>query len=643
MVAASFTGCVDSSEIVVEDSSTIEEAGKYSTISRATEYETIGDCNNGGVLIEYGIDENGNGELDDDEVDGDVVVCHGNDGVPGADGQDGKDGEDGQDGTDGEDGDKGDKGDSGDNGGSGGSSSETLLTRIDSPDILLECDAGGRVYSYGHDNGNGAGISSNGILEDDEIEVSTVFCTRNTIGLLEDFIVGDEGIGYDSLFKYEINGNIIYRVEIQGASSNELLFVNPEMGTIDYLDINPGPNSSYPNDFILVDDKYYFTANDGEHGYEMWVTDGTIDGTFMFEDITKGENSTFFYNLAYFQDTFYFSAPINQTAVGSYADRELHKWNPLTGWELVKNIRPGTDSYGRGYNSNPYGFEVCDDKLYFIADDGDGSELWITDGTEEGTKMVKDINPAEGGNSVVGYLTCFNDRLYLRANDGTHGNELWTSDGTGSGTYMVKDLNLGTGPGFHGNTLFVFNDSIFFRGTNSSSGYELWKTDGTEDGTILVNDICPGTCSGFPSSPGIVFGEDIFYFKATDGIHGTELWISDGTESGTYMVMDIFPGSDSGLDGFSLGEHSSTIVNGTDGHYLVFRADDGTFGFETWKSDGTGEGTVRLTDLSFGSGSFYPVLFGSGYEDNFVFFAMDDLYGNELYWNNFLETEIFIL
>ena len=100
----------------------------------------------------------------------------------------------------------------------------------------------------------------------------------------------------------EINGNIIYKVEIQGAASNELLFVNPEMGTIDYLDINPGPNSSYPDDFVLVDDKYYFTANDGEHGYEMWVTDGTIEGTFMFEDITKGENSTTFYNHIYFED-----------------------------------------------------------------------------------------------------------------------------------------------------------------------------------------------------------------------------------------------------------------------------------------------------------------------------------------------------
>ena len=111
MLAASLTGCIESEDLSIdeEDSSKLEEEPKYSTVARSTEYDAVEDCNNGGVLIEYGIDENGNGELDDDEVDGNVVVCHGNDGEPGADGQDGKDGEDGQDGTDGKDGDKGDK------------------------------------------------------------------------------------------------------------------------------------------------------------------------------------------------------------------------------------------------------------------------------------------------------------------------------------------------------------------------------------------------------------------------------------------------------------------------------------------------------------------------------------------------------
>ena len=40
---------------------------------------------------------------------------------------------------------------------------------------------------------------------------------------------------------------------------------------------------------------------------------------------------------------------------------------------------------------------VATDKLYFAATNADGRELWVTDGTGAGTKMVKDIYP--GGDS----------------------------------------------------------------------------------------------------------------------------------------------------------------------------------------------------------------------------------------------------
>ena len=82
LLFASFTGCIESEDLPIEeeDSSNIEDEPKYSTISRTTEYDSLDDCPNGGVIIEYGIDENGNGTLDDAEVDGDVVICHGQDG-----------------------------------------------------------------------------------------------------------------------------------------------------------------------------------------------------------------------------------------------------------------------------------------------------------------------------------------------------------------------------------------------------------------------------------------------------------------------------------------------------------------------------------------------------------------------------------
>lgn len=58
---------------------------------------------------------------------------------------------------------------------------------------------------------------------------------------------------------------------------------------------------------------------------------------------------------------------------------------------LVKDIKPGTGG-SFAYSIS----EVVNDKCYFVADDGkNGDELWITDGTSNGTRLVKNLYPGE--------------------------------------------------------------------------------------------------------------------------------------------------------------------------------------------------------------------------------------------------------
>jgi hypothetical protein len=74
--------------------------GRSSLLS-TTRVEPGADCADGGVAVQSGIDDDGDGVLGPEEVDATTFVCDGEDGAPGADGQDGTDGQDGADGQDG--------------------------------------------------------------------------------------------------------------------------------------------------------------------------------------------------------------------------------------------------------------------------------------------------------------------------------------------------------------------------------------------------------------------------------------------------------------------------------------------------------------------------------------------------------------
>ena len=103
-------------------------------------------------------------------------------------------------------------------------------------------------------------------------------------------------------------------------------------------------------------------------------------------------------------------------------------------------------------------------------------------------------------------------RLYFEAYDEEHGVELWASDGTAEGTYLVKDVR----PGPESPELFEFafaGGRLYFTANDGVHGFELWTSDGTAEGTSSL-DLCDGECSSFPGLPR-AFG-DLVYFPAHD-------------------------------------------------------------------------------------------------------------------------------
>jgi len=245
------------------------------------------------------------------------------------------------------------------------------------------------------------------------------------------------------------------------------------------------------------------------------------------------------------------------------------------GTRLVKDIRQGPLS------SQVFSLTNVGGTLYFTADDGiHGAELWRSDGTAGGTRLVKDINPGPVGSAAF-WLTPVGSGVFFYAFDGTR-RGLWHSDGTDTGTGLVKEL-------VNAQDLAAVGSSLFFAGAAGTGPLGLWRSDGTTAGTA---EVAPGAVTT-PYDLTNVAGT--LFFAASDPIHSVELWRSDGTVAGTFLVRDInagVPASQSGSDPQALTAVGSTL-------YLLASADSRTQ--QIWRSDGTAGGTVGIASASFAS------------------------------------------
>ncbi|WP_158284558.1 ELWxxDGT repeat protein [Azospirillum sp. TSO35-2] len=139
-------------------------------------------------------------------------------------------------------------------------------------------------------------------------------------------------------------------------------------GTREIKSFAPMPGWN-PNSLTAAGDTLFFAANDGQHGMELWASDGTAPGTHLVADINPGVPG---------------ASISDMTAVGG--------------------------------------------DLFFNADDGkNGRQLWMSDGTAAGTRMVKDV--ASGPDwTAAGDFSAVDDRLVYSALDRQQNRVLFSFD-----------------------------------------------------------------------------------------------------------------------------------------------------------------------------------------------------------------------
>lgn len=423
----------------------------------------------------------------------------------------------------------------------------------------------------------------------------------------------------------------------------DLPFSGPEL----LLNINRSKHGFDVYDsFVALDDKILFGKPDPDIGNELWSYQKAGDEIMLVKDIQEGAESSAPFNLTRFKDHIYFSAfteryvsalfrsdgttsgtrILSEPAHGSEirlitaAKERVYFGSRLTVNRFAICATDGIDTWiVKDLGPNDIGgptmatsMVFAEDKLFFTTT-GSGNDLWISDGTEEGTLKLRDFHQIDRLT-----LTAVNEKAYFVASE-NYGEaaELWQSDGTLSGTTRVSN-NSAEGFSLPAH-LTALNNQLVFSAYTATHGTELWKTDGTAAGTVQIADIGPGSAGAIQSSE-FALMDGALYFTANDGSSGQELWKTDGTTNGTVMVMDIWPGEE--------GARPKNLFSKGEG--LYFTAYTPGSGYELWVSQGTASTTRQVFDLSEGPQGSEPSNFML--LDNELFFTAETSQAGRQLW-----------
>lgn len=318
----------------------------------------------------------------------------------------------------------------------------------------------------------------------------------------------------------------------------------------------------------------------------IWRSDGTHDGTFRL--IEKRPSAGPF--------------DLNGTIVFEVESEQSRTF------ELRRSDKTltGTEVFAKDFRIGRAPHVVADGRLYFaLKADDQGTELWVTDGTASGTRIVRRFAPEPDGSGIDELHVAEDGTVYFAAYTSAAGVELWRTRGTAPTTHLVADIAVGLESsrphGFWSN-----GPTTFFAAASHSAAVEIWSTDGTSDGTRAVADIAQGT-NGSSFHPMGNIGDEVVYHDGDN-----RMWITDGTRERTSSLGQL---SSPAFRPFSVADH------------VVYAARDPSgAGYELGVTDGTLLGT-HFQDLNPGFSSSSPSKFQE--IDDKLYFIADSGEGNE--------------
>ena len=456
-------------------------------------------CPEGGFRMQTGLDLDLNGGLDAEEVVSDATLCNGARGAGGL------------------------------NGSHGSNGASALVDKVAAPAYLC---ADGFVVRFGVDDGEGLD-AYNGRLDASEVRESLNFCfeplrsarvTDLVLGIGNSFTTGCEAAAWmERSEAFVFAGN-------DGVNGCELHVHRPGSNTTHLIaDLNEGGDASPGRDLGLHPlnhgEAVVFDADDGVNGRQLWVSDGTANGTKPLGAVETSLARPWAEGLLVRSTT-------NQLLWTNGTD--LRDWHAAPVWS--ETVGQNISAQLEGLTNIGEAWLHADERyLWFSAMDANGDvEPHRVD--RNGTLTAWAVN--DFGSAHLTHLVSYEQDVLASASRGgvkqvlrlyDNGSHAWlTSIAPSSG-----DTNLGQGMGLH-----LIGHNLVYDATTVAGEPRLWTTNMANGITVQLSTslLAPGAQIGVANT-----GSRLM-FDCMTASTGLEVCITDGTPHNSRVLHDLSPG-----------------------------------------------------------------------------------------------------
>jgi len=347
-----------------------------------------------------------------------------------------------------------------------------------------------------------------------------------------------------------------------------------------------------PNTYVVIRDFTTFNS-------ELWVTQGTVPSTIKLRTANSISGLTF--NVALFR--VFFVSGSGASSVLAVTDGSVAGTSNITSAGVT-----------------PQNLVSLGNRLLFTGvATGSGRELFSSDGTLAGTGLLKEVVAGATGITETTFLrpTVSQTRALLAFDD-----KLWISDGTNAGTTLISGSAIQGGGTMTVLVATTANEAIIGYSADGQSSGEPFYTTGTAASTVALGNLQSDIGDSF-SVPVTAFNNRLIFSGFVPGQSGNNFSLpTSGTgvpealgsftaaASGVHFGRVWFRGSNGlvATDGTAAGTVTLSparpeirgpqcVIERNGARYFI-ASGNGSNDVEIYRSDGTTPNTFPVTDLS---------------------------------------------